>query len=62
MPEKTPFVPAEIVEWLSKIFPLAMPSEGDSDRQIWMAVGTQRVVKKLRQVSDEQAKNVLQQQ
>ena len=61
MAEKTPYIAPEIVEWLSKIFPLAMPNEGDSDRAIWIAVGVQKVVKKIRLVSDEQAKNILEQ-
>lgn len=59
MAEKIPYIAPEIVEWLTKIFPLAPPNEADSDRQIWIAVGAQKVLKKIKQVSDEQQKNVL---
>jgi hypothetical protein len=57
--EKTPYIAPEIVEWLQKLFPLASPNEADTDRQIWIAVGVQKVVKKIKLVSDEQQKNVL---
>ena len=59
MAEKIPYIAPEIVEWLQKIFPLAPPNETDTDRQIWVSVGVQKIVKKLKQVSDEQQKNVL---
>lgn len=61
MAEKIPYIAPEIVEWLSKIFPLASPNEADSDRQIWIAVGAQKVLKKIKLVSDQQAQNILQQ-
>lgn len=59
--EKTPFIPPEVVEWLQRLFPLALPSETDTDRSIWVAVGVQKVVRKVKAVSDEQQKNVLHQ-
>jgi len=58
---EAPFIPPAVVEWLQKLFPLAMPSETDSDRSIWVAVGVQKVVRKVKLVSDEQQKNVLKQ-
>jgi hypothetical protein len=59
--ENAPFIPPTVVEWLQKLFPLAMPVEADTDRSIWIAVGIQKVVRKVKMVSDEQQKNVLQQ-
>ena len=58
---ETPYIPPAVVEWLLRLFPLAMPSETDSDRSIWVAVGIQKVVRKMKLVSDEQQKNVLHQ-
>jgi hypothetical protein len=59
--ENAPFIPPAVAEWLQKLFPLAMPGETDTDRSIWIAVGVQKVVRKVRLVSDEQQKNILQQ-
>ena len=57
--DKRPHIELALVEWLTELFPNACPSESDTEREIWMAVGAQRVVRKLRQVAQEQAGNVL---
>lgn len=61
MSAEAPYIAPAIVEYLARLFPLALPTEADSDRSIWVAVGVQKVVKKIKQVSDEQQQNVLQQ-
>jgi hypothetical protein len=56
---KTPYVEPALAEWLSKLFPDECPAENDSDRQVWVAVGAQRVVAKVRAIVRQQQENVL---
>jgi hypothetical protein len=48
-----------LVERLEEVFPDRSPTMDMSDRQIWMAVGAIAVIKKLRQVHQQQATSVL---
>lgn len=57
--QKAPFVDPKVVAWLSGVFPDRCPSETDSDRQVWMAVGAQKVLKKLRATTTEQSEKIL---
>lgn len=59
MDRKSPLVSPELVKWLSDVFPDRVPSVADSDREIWMAVGRQDVIRKLRKLSVEQSQTVL---
>jgi hypothetical protein len=56
---RTPYIEPAVAEWLERLFPNRCPSEDDSDRQIWQAVGAQRVVQKVRAVMKQQQENVL---
>lgn len=58
-PERAPHVDAALVEWLSAKFPDRCPSEADSSRQVWIAVGAQKVIKHLRKLVETQSENVL---
>lgn len=55
--ETPPHIPVAVVDWLSEIFPDKCPSESDSDRAIWIAVGAQQVIRKLRKTIDIQSGN-----
>ena len=59
--DNAPYIAPQIVEWISKIFPMVLPSVDDSDRSIWITVGSQKVVRKMKQISDEQAQNIFKQ-
>jgi hypothetical protein len=56
---RTPFIDPSIPAWLASIYPDTTPDEGMTGRQIWMAVGEQRVVRKLKALADSQQKNIL---
>jgi hypothetical protein len=57
--ENFPAVSPLLVERLAALYPDQAPSPADTERQIWMAVGRAQVVKKLRQLSEEQHTTVL---
>jgi hypothetical protein len=57
--DRTPHVELRLVEWVAELFPNRVPNEGDSEREIWMAVGAQKVVRKLANVAQIQAGNIL---
>jgi hypothetical protein len=44
--QKPPFVDPKVVAWLATLFPDKCPRPSDTDREIWMAVGAQGVIKK----------------
>ena len=52
MEEKTtedfPYVPPDLVNALEGIFPNEVPNKDDSDREIWIKVGTRRVIERLK--------------
>lgn len=54
-----PFIEPALVEWLAFHFPNKCPSETDSERTIWQAVGAQKVVAAIRAKSAEQQENVM---
>ena len=59
--QQTPHVSLALVEWLEKLFPdrLPDPSAAISDRVLWAAAGSARVVRKLRQVHEQQTTQAL---
>lgn len=57
--QKAPFVDPKVVTWLATLFPDRCPSEADTNRQVWMSVGAQKVLKKLRATATAQSENPL---
>lgn len=49
----------DVVDFLDKLFPNRCPKETDTEREIWIAAGAARVVKKLRQIAETQINGVL---
>lgn len=62
MAEPTPAAPpisAALLEWLSVLFPDKAPVGTERTREVWLAAGAQRVLRKLRATADSQSENVL---
>lgn len=57
--QKAPFVDPKVVAWLATLFPDRCPRLTDSEREIWMAVGAQGVIKKLSATVKAQSENPL---
>jgi hypothetical protein len=57
-PTKAPLIEPALIEWLANIFPNKCPAESDTEREIWIAVGAQKVVRKLRAMADSQSKRI----
>ena len=57
--DKPPFVDPALADWLARCFPDRCPSEAEGERQIWIAVGAQKVIKKLRAQITKQSDNIL---
>jgi hypothetical protein len=53
---KKPFVDKSLLEYLDRLFPNTCPAIDDTDREIWVAVGTRRVVDHLKSLHDAQIK------
>lgn len=49
--EKQPHVPQAVIDYLASIYPDRVPHASMTDREIWMAVGRQDVIRKLRQMA-----------
>lgn len=58
-PKPIPKITKELLEWAEKTFPDRCPEPSMSDREIWMASGAAKVVKKLRSLFEEQQRNLL---
>jgi hypothetical protein len=58
-PTVSPALDKAIIEWLEAVFPDRCPDPSFSDRQVWMAVGEQRVIRKLRAELEKQQENSL---
>jgi len=56
---KKPPVDQSLVDWLSSVIPNRCPNIGDSEREIWIAVGRQDVIQTLRALAKEQSLTVL---
>lgn len=59
MQQKSPPVDPELVKYLSRVFPDKCPDKADSGREIWIAVGRQDVIRKLRKMSEHSETTVL---
>lgn len=57
--QRLPAVDPQLVEWLTRVFPDKCPDPEDTDREIWMAVGKQEVIKMLRARVNEQTEDNL---
>lgn len=57
--DKTPIIEQDLLDYLNELFPNNCPNEMMSDRQIWMAVGSRLVVRKLEQEFEIQNENIL---
>ena len=49
----------ELLDYLDKQFPNQSPNINDKDREVWFKSGQASVVKHLKQLLDEQNKNIL---
>lgn len=52
--QQFPFVPPELVRALQEAFPDRVPELADSDREVWVKVGHQKVVRFLAKKVEEQ--------
>lgn len=57
--QKPPFVDPKVVAWLATLFPDKCPRPSDTDREIWMAVGAQGVIRKMSATAKAQSENPL---
>lgn len=48
---KAPYIDPALVVWLERVFPNKCPKVADTEREIWMAVGTQNIIANLRATS-----------
>ncbi len=46
--QQVPPIAAEVIAWLERLFPDRCPDPKDSEREVWMKSGEQRVIRKLR--------------
>jgi hypothetical protein len=49
---KEPPVSRELIAWLERAFPDKCPTEQMTDRQVWIAAGSAKVVRRLKQIYD----------
>jgi len=54
-----PAIPLDLIQYLSKLYPDQVPNINDSERNIWLKVGQVSVIRKLRQLYEEQNENTL---
>ena len=61
MAKPLPNVSDELLSYLRKVFPDQCPDARMTDREVWMAVGAARVVRKLALMNEEQgnARNII---
>lgn len=57
--DEFPAVSPEAIAALDRLFPLTPPKESDSDRAIWIAVGTRKVIDFLKSRQDETIEQAL---
>lgn len=57
--QNTPPISKGLVEWLSRLFPDRCPDALMPDREVWIAAGAAKVVRKLRTEHEQQTRNVL---
>lgn len=57
--QSLPVVPQDLLEALEKRFPDRCPDPQWTDREIWMRVGEQRVIRFLRSVFNQQNENIM---
>lgn len=55
----TPPVSRELVRYMSTLFPDRAPDPSETEREIWMAVGAARVIRKLAHMEEESHKALL---
>lgn len=56
MPTVLPHVSDELVAYLRQLFPDCCPNERMSEKEVWMAAGSAKVVRKLAAMLEEQRK------
>lgn len=54
LPKDLPPIGKELIEAIEKFNPVKLPEPTDSDRDVWMHVGEQRFIRKLRGIHDRQ--------
>lgn len=57
--ESLPVIPEDLLEELEERFPDRCPSPSMSDREIWMEVGAQQVIRLLRAEFNRQNENIM---
>lgn len=58
---KLPIIELHLLEYLEKVFPDQCPNVSDTDRDIWMNVGSVQVVRHLKDIYEQQNDNILNQ-
>ena len=56
---KKPRISEEVIKYLDELFPDKCPNLEDNEKQVWFKSGQASVVKHLKQLLDDQNKNIL---
>lgn len=54
-----PAIPRTVVEWLERIWPVTLPTIDTAERAIWISVGRQEVIRRLRHEVTKQQQNIV---
>ncbi|TIQ65461.1 MAG: hypothetical protein E5X41_14985 [Mesorhizobium sp.] len=46
--QHVPPIPADVIEWLDRLYPEKCADPKDADREIWMKAGERRLVRRLK--------------
>lgn len=46
--QHVPPIPADVIEWLDRLYPEKCADPKDTDREIWMKAGERRLVRRLK--------------
>jgi hypothetical protein len=46
--QQVPPIPADVIDWLDRLYPEKCPDPKDAEREIWMKSGERRLVRRLR--------------
>ncbi|RUT86783.1 MULTISPECIES: hypothetical protein [unclassified Mesorhizobium] len=46
--QQVPPIPADVIDWLDRLYPEKCADPKDADREIWMKSGERRLVRRLR--------------
>lgn len=57
--DKLPYIDEPTVAWLEQVYPDRCPEPNLTDREVWMARGAVGVVRKLRDLVEQQKENMI---